>query len=51
MFLHNAQELDNNLRARSDQHLALSGFFGIVNAFQRIVEDRGFDHIGEDEGG
>jgi hypothetical protein len=45
MFLHGAEELDNNLGAWSDQNLALSSFFGVVDALQRIVEDRCLDHI------
>jgi len=45
MFLHGAEELDNDLGAWSDQNLALSSFFGVVDALQRIVEDRCFDHL------
>ena len=39
MFLHGAEELDNDLGAWSDQNLALSSFFSVVDALQRIVED------------
>jgi hypothetical protein len=45
MSLHGAEELDNNLGAWPDQNLALSSFFSVVDAFQRIVEDRCLDHI------
>lgn len=46
MLLHDAQHLDDHFRARSDQHLALPSFLGVVDAFQRIVENRCFDHGG-----
>jgi hypothetical protein len=46
VFLHGLKELDNNLGAWSDQNLALSRFLGIIDAFQRIVEDGSFDHDG-----
>jgi hypothetical protein len=45
MSLHGAEELDNNLGAWPDQNLALSSFFSVVDALQRIVEDRCLDHI------
>lgn len=44
MLLHNAQELDNNLRARSNEDLALAGLLGIVDGVERIVQNAGFDH-------
>ena len=44
MLLHHAQELDDDLRARSDKDLALAGFFGVVDGVERIVEDGGLDH-------
>lgn len=46
VFLHDAQELDNDLRTRSDQHLSLSGLLGVVHAVERIVQDTGSDHLG-----
>jgi hypothetical protein len=46
MFLHDVQKLDNHFRARSDQHLTLSSFLGVIYAFQRIVQDGSFDHFG-----
>ena len=44
MFLHDTQELDNDLGAGSDQDLALAGLLGVVDGVERIVEDTGFDH-------
>ena len=44
MLLHDAQELDDDFRARPDQYLALSRLFGIVDIFQRIIEDGSLDH-------
>lgn len=46
MLLHNLQELDNDLRARANEHLALAGLLGVVDGVQRIVEDGSLDHIG-----
>ena len=45
MFLHDTQELDNNLRAGPNKHLALPGLFGVVDGIERIVENTGFDHF------
>jgi hypothetical protein len=45
MFLHGAEELDNNFGARPYQNLAFSSLFGVVDALQRIVEDRCLDHV------
>ena len=39
MLLHDAQELDDDLRRRSDEDLSLSGLFGIIDGVERIVED------------
>ena len=44
MLLHHAQELYNHFRTRSDQHLTLASFLGIVDSFEGIVEDGRFDH-------
>ena len=49
MFLHGAEELDNDLGAWSDQNLALSSLFGVVDVLQGIVEDGCFDHGGDRE--
>lgn len=43
--LHDAQELDDDLRARSDEHLALAALLGVVDGIERVVEDTGFDHL------
>ncbi len=39
MLLHNREELDNNLRRWADQNLSLSGFLGVIDGIERIVED------------
>ena len=44
MLLHHLQELDNDLRARADQDLALASLLGVVDGIERIVEDGSFDH-------
>lgn len=46
MSLHHAQELDNNLRARTYQDLTLACLLGIVDGVERIVENAGLDHFG-----
>ena len=46
MLLHDLQELDNDLRARADQDLALAGLLGVVDGVERIVQDGGL-HLGE----
>ena len=45
MFLHDAQELDDDLGAGADENLAFAGFFGIVDGVKRIVEHTCFDHV------
>ena len=40
------QELDNDLRAWSDQDLALASLLSVVDALERIVEDRSASHSG-----
>lgn len=49
MFLHDAEELHNDLRARSDKDLAFSGLFGVVDSIESIIEDASFDHRGRFE--
>lgn len=44
MFLHDAQELDDDFGAGADENLAFPGFFGIVDGVERIVEHTGLDH-------
>lgn len=46
VLLHDTQELDNDLGARSDEHLSLARFLGVVDGVERIVEDGGLDHGG-----
>lgn len=46
MLLHHLQELDNDFRAGSNEDLTLSGLLGVVDRFERIVEDGCFDHFG-----
>lgn len=43
--LHDAQELNDDLRAGSDEHLALAALLGVIDGIERIVEDAGFDHL------
>lgn len=45
VLLHDAQEFDNNLRARSDEDLALSSLLGIVDGVKRIVQHGSLDHF------
>lgn len=47
MSLHDAQELDDDLRARSNEHLALAALLGVVDGIERIVEDTGLDHLND----
>ena len=44
--LHDGQELDDDLGARSDDDLALAGLLGVVDGVKRIVEDGSLDHFG-----
>jgi hypothetical protein len=37
--LHDAEELDDDLRAGSDEDLSLSRLLGVVDGIERIVED------------
>ena len=46
MLLHAVEEFHDDLRAWTDEHLALSRLFGVVNGVERIVKDTCFDHIG-----
>lgn len=39
VLLHDTEELDDDLRRRTDQDLALSGLFCVVDGLERIVED------------
>lgn len=46
VLLHDSQELDDDLGARSDHDLALAGLLGVVDGLERIVEDGGASHFG-----
>jgi hypothetical protein len=39
VLLHDAEELDDDLGAGSDEDLSLSGFLSIVDGIERIIED------------
>lgn len=47
MLLHDREKLDDDLRARSDQDLSLSGLLGVVHAVERIVQDTRANHLGD----
>ena len=46
MLLHHREELDDDLGAGADEHLALAALLGVVDGVERIVEDGGLDHFG-----
>ena len=46
MLLHDTQELDDDLGARSDEDLSLAGLLGVVERVERIVENGSLDHFG-----
>lgn len=46
VLLHDRQELDDDLGARVNEHLALAGLLGVVHGVERIVEDGGANHFG-----
>lgn len=46
MLLHDVEELDDDLGARSDHDLATAGLLGVVHGVKRIVENGGLDHFG-----
>ena len=45
MSLHDAEELDDDLGAGSDQDLALAGLLGVVDVLKSIVENGSADHL------
>ena len=47
VLLHNLQELDDDLGARANHHLALAGVLGVVDGIERIVEDGCLYHVGD----
>lgn len=46
VLLHDSQELDDDLGARSDQDLALACLLGVVDGLERIVENGSTSHLG-----
>jgi hypothetical protein len=46
VLLHHREELDDDLGAGADEHLALAALLGVVDGVERIVEDGGLDHFG-----
>jgi hypothetical protein len=40
VFLHDTEELDDNLGRRADQDLSLSRLLSVVDGIERIVQDR-----------
>ena len=48
--LHDLEELDDDLGARSDQDLTLAGLLGIVDGVEGVVENGGADHFGGVDG-
>lgn len=45
MLLHHGQELDDDLRRRSDHHLSLAGLFGVVDSIQGVSQNGGSSHL------
>lgn len=45
VLLHDAQELDDDLGAGSDEDLTLASLLGIVDALESVVEDGSLDHF------
>lgn len=45
MLLHDAQELDDDLRAGADENLALAALLSVVDGVERIVKDGSLDHF------
>lgn len=46
MFLHDAEEFNDDLGARSDHALSLACLLGIVDSLEGIIENGGLDHSG-----
>lgn len=44
MLLHNAQKFDDDLRAGSNEDLALASLLGVVDGVEGVVQDTSFDH-------
>ena len=46
VFLHDAEKLDNDFGAGSNQALTLASLLGVIDALEGVIEDRGSDHDG-----
>lgn len=46
VLLHDSQELDDDLGARSDEDLSLSGLLGIVERVESVVQNGSLNHFG-----
>ena len=49
VLLHDRQELDNDLGARTDHHLALALLLGVVDGIEAVVENGSASHLGGNE--
>jgi len=47
VLLHNLKELDDDLRARSDQHLSFSTLFGIGDVLEAVSQNAHTHHLEE----
>lgn len=45
MSLHNSQELDNDLRGRSNQNLSLASLLGVGNSLKSISKNGSASHV------
>lgn len=45
MLLHDTEELDDDLRARSNHDLSLSSLLGIVDRLEAVIEDGCSSHF------
>jgi hypothetical protein len=45
VLLHDRKEFHNDFGAWSDHDLTLSGFFGIVDGVETVIEDRSAHHF------
>jgi hypothetical protein len=46
VLLHDTEEFDDDLGARSNHALSLACFLGIVDCLEGIVKNGGLDHVG-----
>lgn len=45
MLKHHAEELDDDLRARPDEDLALTALLGVANALEAVVQNTDAHHF------